>query len=494
VTVETSSPDTRRYTLGRHESRSLLGNRDRGEVAVLVAGIVIGLLAALVGGATVGSFVLLSLSVGAATAAVFVPVRGRTLYRWLPLDMRHARAVRRGSNRYVNAAREAGTTLAGETVDVAPPAAVGALKWLAIPYRGGQLAVVVQQDGGGITAVLEIEGPGVGLYDAVEQEASTARWGAVLRDLANADGFVSRLSLIERTLPADPEAHAAYVDNRGDDSCSPGLQASYAELQSRINTVTEQHLNYLVLRLGGDRLLARAVRLAGGGDAGLGAVVIRELDAVVTRLEDAGLRFVRGLSTEQLTSLLRSQHDPDHPVEESAHLHPRDAWPRQMAAERESLVAGDWHHATAWVKGWPMVGVGVGFLAPLLVQTPGLIRTVAVTQDLVSTEVAMSRAMSDLTSDAADELRAAKQGRVADPRRARQAERVDQRAQDLADGAAGVHLVGYITVSARGADELAVAKRKLRTAAAQAWLVLEWCDKEHDRAFVNTLPFARGLR
>lgn len=494
MTADTSPAEPRRYTLGRHEARSLLGERERGEVAVLIAGVALGLLTALVGGGTVTSFVLLSAFVGAATATVFVPVRGRTLYRWLPLDLRHLRAERRGTNAYLNDSRQAGVLLDGGEIEVDPPAAVGRLKWLAVPYRGDQLAVVVQQDDGGISVVLEVEGPGVGLYDAAEQEASTSRWGGVLRDLANADGFISRISLVERTLPADPEAHSRYVEERGDDTCPEELQSSYADLQSRITTVTEQHRNYLVLRLGGDRLLARAIRLAGGGDAGLGAVVTREVDAVVGRVEDAGLRFVRGLAPAELTSLLRSQHDPDHGIDETANIHPRDAWPRQMHAEGDALVADGWHHATAWIKSWPMVGVGVNFLAPLLVQTPGLVRTVAVTQDLVPTEIAMSRALADLTSDAAEEVRAARQGRVADPRRARQAERVDQRAQDLANGAGGVRLVGYVTVSARGADELAIAKRKLRTAAAQAWLVLEWCDKEQDRAFVNTLPFARGIR
>src|SRR4051794_22909445 len=453
-----------------------------------------GVIAAVVGGATLASFVLLSIIVGAAAGAVFVPFRGRTLYRWLPLDLRHLRAERRGTNAYTNDLREAGFRLEGGEVDVEPPRGVGRLKWLAVPYRSGHLGVVAQQDDRGVVVVLEIEGPGVGLYDAVEQEASTARWGAVLRDQANAAGFVSRICLLERTLPADPDAHASYLESRGDGSCPGELRASYEELQGRISTVTEQHRNYLVLRLGGDRLMSKAVRLAGGGDAGLGAVVVREVDGVVGRLQDAGLRFIRGLSTTQLTSLLRNQHDPEHGIEDCTCLHPRDAWPRRMKTEKEALVVDDWHHATAWIKSWPMVGVGVNFLAPLLVQTPGLVRTVAVTQELVPTEVAISRALADLTSDAADQVRAAKQGRIADPRRARQAERVDQRAQDLADGAGGAQIVGYITVSAKGLDELAIAKRRLRSAAAQAWLALEWCDKEQDRAFVNTLPFAGGLR
>jgi hypothetical protein len=57
-----------------------------------------------------------------------------------------------------------------------------------------------------------------------------------------------------------------------------------------------------------------------------------------------------------------------------------------------------------------------------------------------------------------------------------------------------VNLVGYVTVSARSAEDLARDKRTIRAAAGKSYLRLEWCDREHHRAFVNTLPFASGIR
>src|SRR4051794_22783475 len=113
MTVEPLQNDTRRYVLGRHEPRSLMGGRERGEVAVLVAGVALGLLAAVGGGGSVGSFSLLAVFTGAAAVIVFVPYRGRTLYRWLPLDLRHQRQQRNGSQHYVNRARESGVTTGG---------------------------------------------------------------------------------------------------------------------------------------------------------------------------------------------------------------------------------------------------------------------------------------------------------------------------------------------------------------------------------------------
>ncbi len=127
-------------------------------------------------------------------------------------------------------------------------------------------------------------------------------------------------------------------------------------------------------------------------------------------------------------------------------------------------------------------------------QTPGVIRTVAVTMDLIPTDLAMTAAMSDVTTDAANSAAAVKAGRTADPRDERQLSQAELRAYDIAQGAGGIKAVGYVTVSARSSEELELAKRRIRTAAARAWLSLEWCDKEHDRAFVNTLPLLRGLR
>ncbi len=95
---------------------------------------------------------------------------------------------------------------------------------------------------------------------------------------------------------------------------------------------------------------------------------------------------------------------------------------------------------------------------------------------------------------AANSAAAAKAGRTVDPRDDRQLSQAELRAYDISQGAGGVKAVGYVTVSARSPEELELAKRKIRTAAARSWLSLEWCDKEHDRAFVNTLPLVRGLR
>lgn len=129
-------------------------------------------------------------------------------------------------------------------------------------------------------------------------------------------------------------------------------------------------------------------------------------------------------------------YDPDHPIDHIQAMTKRNAWPAELdaveptflqAKTRESSTRAPWCHATAWVKEWPMTPVGVNFLAPLLVHTPDVIRTVAVTMDLEPTEVAIERMLTEKTNDEADASRAAKMNRTVDPRDIAAHGRLDQR-------------------------------------------------------------------
>lgn len=497
--MSTSTAEQARvYTLGQTTHRSLLGRREPGEVVVVCLGVAAGVLLAVSSGGRPVGFVLLGSSVLAALTVVFVPLRGRTLYRWLPLDVRYARQKRHGTLAYRSGSYEAGFLLDGTPVDVPAPEVVGRVKWMSILFRGEPLAVLLHQTDGALTATLEVEGPGHGLFDGPELEASHARWGVLLRDLANGEGFLDRVAQLTRTAPSRTDSHAAWVDARPDNGISPELVQSYDDLQVRVTTSTDSHHNYVVARMGAGEARAKAVKLAGGGDAGLCVLMVREVEALADRLEDAGFRILGGLDAAGTAELIRSTYDPDvaddrGPDRAVPTLLPRDAWPRRADAARQHLEADNWFHATAAVR-WPSVGVGVGFLAPLLVQCPGVVRTISVVTELVPTDVAMREALSDLTHETAERRRSEKAGEVDDPRRSVQAGMMNQRAADVAQGAAGARIVAYLAVSAASPEQLDHAKRRVRTAAARAWLSLEWCDKEHDRAIVNVLPFGRGLR
>ncbi|MFF3679298.1 SCO6880 family protein [Streptomyces sp. NPDC002120] len=505
----------RTYLIGRARPNAIVGkNRETGEIALIIAGAFFGMMSGLLVPDLTLRIVSLAGFPMIALAAVYVPYKGRTFYRWFEISRSYKRTLRRGTT-YRSSAIEAGTRASdGREVEVGPPPGIGRINWLAAPFGPDEIAVLLHADRRTVTAAIEIEGPGVGLRDSEDQEALVDRFGTLLKHVANGDGFVTRLQMLARTLPADPDAHAKDVAQRGDTQAPGWLRESYEQLQSMVSTSSEQHRAYLVACMHYTReLAAEAHTIARAStphkgrkldrDAGLAIVMARELTDICARLAEADIRVRQPLGQGRLSSLVHSMYDPDHPIDHIQAMTKRNAWPAELdaveptflqAKTRESSTRAPWCHATAWVKEWPMTPVGVNFLAPLLVHTPDVIRTVAVTMDLEPTEVAIERMLTEKTNDEADASRAAKMNRTVDPRDIAAHGRLDQRGEDLASGAAGVNLVGYITVSSRSPEALARDKRTIRASAGKSYLKLEWCDREHHRAFVNTLPFATGIR
>ncbi|WP_405890381.1 hypothetical protein OG427_20710 [Streptomyces sp. NBC_00133] len=510
----------RTYLIGRARPNAIVGkNRETGEIALIIAGAFLGMMSGLLVPVLSLRIVLLMGFPLLALAAVYVPYKHRTFYKWFEINRSYKRTLRSGTL-YRSSVGEAGTRLDGREVEVGPPPGIGRINWLAAPFGPDEIAVLLHADRRTVTAAIEIEGPGVGLRDSEDQEALVDRFGTLLRHVANGDGFVTRLQMLARTLPADPDAHAKDVAQRGNQQSPRWLRDSYDQLQSMVSTSSEQHRAYLVACMHYSRELAaeahtmaRAARHSSGSkasgsrkldrDAGLAVVMARELTDICARLAEADIRVRQPLGQGRLASLVHSMYDPDHPIDHIQAMTKRNAWPAELdameptylqAKTRESSTRAPWCHSTAWVKEWPMTPVGVNFLAPLLVHTPDVIRTVAVCMDLEATEVAIERMLTEKTNDEADASRAAKMNRTVDPRDIAAHGRLDQRGEDLASGAAGVNLVGYITVSSRSPEALARDKRTIRASAGKSYLKLEWCDREHHRAFVNTLPFATGIR
>ncbi|WJV47788.1 SCO6880 family protein [Streptomyces flavofungini] len=504
----------RTYLIGRARPNAIIGrNRETGEIALIIGGAFLGMMCGILIPFLFPRILLLMGFPLIAIAAVYLPYKGRTFYKWFEINRSFKRTLRRGTT-YRSGVAEAGVRLDGREVEIGPPPGIGRINWLAAPFGPDEIAVLLHADRRTVTAAIEIEGPGVGLRDSEDQEALVDRFGTLLKHVANGDGFVTRIQMLARTLPADPDAHAKDVSARGDDRALPWLRDSYEQLQSMVSTSSEQHRAYLVACMHYSRdlaaeaqAMARASRPHGGKkldkDAGLAVVMARELTDICSRLQEADIRVRQPLGQGRLASLVHSMYDPDHPIDHIQAMTKRNAWPAELdameptylqAKTRESTTRAPWCHATAWVKEWPMTPVGVNFLAPLLVHTPDVIRTVAVTMDLEPTEIAIERMLTEKTNDEAEASRQAKMNRTVDPRDIASHSRLDQRGEDLASGAAGVNLVGYITVSSRSPEALARDKRTIRASAGKSYLKLEWCDREHHRAFVNTLPFATGIR
>lgn len=301
----------RTYLIGRARPNAIVGkNRETGEIALIIVGAFLGMMSGLIVPVLSLRIVLLTGFPLLALAIVYVPYKHRTFYKWFEINRSFKRSVRRGAA-YRSSAMEAGVRGDGREVEIGPPPGIGRINWLAAPFGPDEIAVLLHADRRTVTAAIEIEGPGVGLRDSEDQEALVDRFGTLLKHVANGDGFVTRIQMLARTLPADPDAHAKDVAQRGDKTAPGWLQESYDQLQSMVSTSSEQHRAYLVACMHFNRELAaeanamaRAARPQAGRkldrDAGLAVVMARELTDICARLAEADIRVRQPLGQSRL--------------------------------------------------------------------------------------------------------------------------------------------------------------------------------------------------
>ena len=236
----------RTYLIGRARPNAIVGkNRETGEIALIIAGAFLGMMCGLL--------------VPVLPLRIVLPDRlpaARPRRRLRAVPAPHVLQVVRDQPQlpahpapgaaYRSGVVEAGIGLDGREVEIGPPPGIGRINWLpprSAPTRSPSCCTLDRRT---VTAAIEIEGPGVGLRDSEDQEALVDRFGTLLKHVANGDGFVTRLQMLARTLPADPDAHAKDVAQRGDTNAPAWLQDSYDQLQSMVSTSSEQHRAYLV--------------------------------------------------------------------------------------------------------------------------------------------------------------------------------------------------------------------------------------------------------
>lgn len=194
----------RTYLIGRARPNAIVGrNRETGEIALIIVGAFLGMMCGLLVPVLSLRIVLLMGFPLVALAAVYVPYKRRTFYRWFEINRSYKRTLRQGTT-YRSSVKEAGTHVDGREVEVGPPPGIGRINWLAAPFGPDEIAVLLHADRRTVTAAIEIEGPGVGLRDSEDQEALVDRFGTLLKHVANGDGFVTRIQMLARTLPPTP--------------------------------------------------------------------------------------------------------------------------------------------------------------------------------------------------------------------------------------------------------------------------------------------------
>jgi hypothetical protein len=492
-------------------------------VAVGIAGVVFVTMMTVGGRAvvTAGTALLVVL-----TAASTVRIGGRHPLDWLPIWASHGWAAMTGNNEFYTSP-DVALDLPPETFDLpgelfglelhefTPPATA----------RPGQTAVrygVVRDTfRNRLIAVVEVSGEDFLFLDADDAQARIGAWGATLDHLAQTLPEIVRLQVVHTVGPAATATLAARLATNGGRG-TPDTALSYRQVLERCGDAGQQHRCLLAIGLdvGAAR---RAVRQAGGGLAGAGAVLIDRAAAVEDGLRAAGLEVHGWLSARQIAQLLTvgfdpgayHRHDPaldrptdDHNEADANTVEPGDddevgdgGLGAVVAACGPGGLVDGWsalRHPGGWSTSLQVVRppsrpVTGDFLQHLLIGVPA-VRRMSLLYVPTAMHQAERRAQSQQVSTEAEAQVRARWGFGLSARHRREHADAAAREAELVAGRAVFRVVWLVTVTAADPGGLDVAVGQVEAAARRCGLELRRLVGTQRQAAGFTLPLCRGAR
>ena len=493
-----------RYRFPPLERRGVIAGWRGGQVGTVAAGLVLAVLTVRSAPSVPGVLVSVVV-VGGSVALAFWPVAGRTGEQWLPVVARWGWAGATGRRLQSHPGPAAGLRL--EVAADGTPARIAAGPGSSRPGSatvfaglhlissagpgsdGDGIGMVVDDRARTVTAVLAVRGHSFALSGPGEQDARVSAWARVLASLAREGSAVHRLQWVETCVPDDGRAVRDHLAAHGVlDDDAPAAR-SYRDLLDEARPVTRRHRVLVGLTVDRGRS-SRAVRTAGGGLAGAGAVLAREVAAVERSLAGADLAVDGVLGPDALADVL-AEALVTRPAVGGPAGEAREPWPMGLAARWDAVRTDGAWHAVYWVSEWPRVDVLPDFLGPVLFAP--LRRTLSVVMEPVDPVRAARQVAQARTAGMADGELRRRNGFLTSARHSRERRSVDERDVELADGHAQFRFSGYVGVTADGPTELAEACAALEQATAQSRLEVRRLFGQQDAALLCLLPLGRGL-
>ena len=457
-----------RYRFGPRRRRGLVAGWRGGQIACVAMSLLVGVGILRWSASPFGvgvALAVLAVGVGVATW----PIAGRTAEEWVPDALRHAGTL--GTR-----ARRRATPSTG-------------LHLIRVDLGTGGAGVLRDRSRRTFTAVLGVSAPGFVLLGEDDKARRVEAWSGVLASLARDGSAVHRVQWVERVVAADGmrSSGPTHMPDRGFECAD--ARTSYDALVAAEAHAGMRHEVLVAVAIHAGRA-AKAVKAAGGGDAGACVVVLREAAALRRRLADASIDAGGVLAPDALAAVVRGAFDSG--VSQPRATLDRWPWPMGLVAEWSRVrVDGTWH-ATYWVAEWPRTDTGPDFLGPLLLLSD-VRRTMSVVMEPLGPIEASRKVEQARTADIADAELRRRGGFLATARRRREEELLVRREVELADGHAQYRFSGYVTVSAADPDLLEEACGRVEQAASRAGLELRRCYGDQANAFMCTLPLCRGL-
>lgn len=346
---------------------------------------------------------------------------------------------------------------------------------------------------------------GVG-SDAVYDQASEA-FGRLNAGLGDPLTLPTRLQTLVRTLPPDSARHEAWIEDQVDPAAPGVLAVSYKETLDTNRTSALIPRHFVVVSWPITSAFERKAATIQEGQAGWVALMMREISRMTAALTNAGFQDVRALTARQTAAVIRHMQVPSFPIDRVSDITPmggflpsEDSWhSTTYFAQTGRSGLSQTLVRTARIDVEKIEGArrNALWMHPMLSHMGDQIpRTLTFHLEMSPQDVARAAADRDVTSDDADRISRAKEGRLEDLETAANLSAALRRRLDLAPGTGhtGAAWVGYLSVSAGTREQLRDACEAMQAAASNAGLgQLEWMDTQSSTAAAFCWPVGRGI-
>ena len=440
----------------------------------------------------------------------FLPLRGRTIVEYVPVMANFWFQQLTGHDVY------RGGVFRMQVTDPTPrfvlPGDLAHLKLIAFTVDGSdgaEVAVIKDPHAKTYTAVLALEGSTFALLETSVRGSRVDAWGSLLAQLCSETAVISRLQVLERTVPDSGDALLRDWSRRGIHDGS-FQAANYEQLLVAVDGSTQAHECFVAVSVDARRA-GGEIRQAGGGDAGAAAVVLREIDKIADGLKSAGVRVEGWCPPRLVGEIIRTAYDPAS----RAHVQRRGGAQSDLRGGDDGLPSGvdpaicgpmraenTWSfyrtdsavHRCWWILQWPRQYVEAGFLSPLLLSSQ-FRRTVSLILEPLPPTRANRRVSLKQSSVVSESTMRQRFRRRTTRRHEVEASDVDRRESEMVAGHGLYRMLGFLSVSANDLTELEAASGEIESLAQRSQLEITRLSGEHDQAFgAAALPLGRGLR
>lgn len=539
----TRTREARGYQFDPAEQRGLLAGWQTSQVVLLVAGLLI----------AVGLFRLLPSALGlflalaaVSTSIIFVywSVSGRKLSEWVVLGMKWMLNCLAGQN--INTSKiphrlGSFTTggyqpkLKGTFADQGlssklfstrvgqfskrncPPKPFEAFQLLEVPslYENRPIGVVYDGLNRRYSAVIGLASKSFMLFDTQEKTNFVEAWAGLLSSLARQGTPITRVQWVERNIP-DYNLHCDEPDqqpeslnhNQKTPSYSRNIASdSYLELVAKVKPSLKRHEVLVVLSTKAENKLHNTALIE---------LLVREVYFVERRLAEMGMICENRnsnsliLGPRALAVAIRRAFDSaldmdnplflgDSPFEEYRNnrqnrvkLAAEYPWPMGIEAHWGEIRVDSTWHSTYWIAQWPRVDMPPDFLAPFLLEG-SMAKAISVVMQPLDVIKALRDVAQARTATVADEKLRHNSGFLPTFKRQKEQETLYRRESELTEGHGQYRFSGYVTVRSQSKSGLAHMCEQIEQLGARSHLELRKMYGEQAKAFVFSLPLARGL-